>query len=147
MPKKDNPYKLTDKQFMFVETYLGNGMNATQAYKTVYKTNDSTAEASGARLLGNVKVANYLSEKQSKNAEKCGYSQIKLIQELEFAQTMAVSENNPSAHIKATEVKAKLLGLNEPDKSENRNVDKDGNDIKDPLTALIESGNVKIVSK
>ena len=50
-----------------------------------------------------------------------------LVKELEIAQAMAQESSNPSAFIKATEVKARLLGLNEPDEQK---VEHKGLDIK-----------------
>jgi len=46
---------LSAKHKAFCDEYLSNGLNATQAYKSVYKTNDKVSEASASRLLLNVK--------------------------------------------------------------------------------------------
>ncbi len=61
---------LTDKQKLFADEYLID-LNATRAYKAVYKNikNDDTAAAAGARMLRNVKVAEYI-EKRMKDREK-----------------------------------------------------------------------------
>ena len=53
---------LSAKHKLFCDEYLANGLNATQAYKSVYKTNDKIAGASGPRLLENVRVKEYLKE-------------------------------------------------------------------------------------
>lgn len=58
---------MTDKQKLFVDEYLID-LNATRAYKSVYKKvkNDDVASAAAARLLGNVKVKEYVDEQLQK---------------------------------------------------------------------------------
>lgn len=59
-----NPKKLTEKQKCFCEEYLID-LNATQAaIRAGYKS--KTAEVQGPRLLGNVRVKEYLSELMSR---------------------------------------------------------------------------------
>lgn len=64
--------KLTKNQQLFCQEYLKMGMNGTKAYMKVYKNckKEETAMASASRLLGNVKVKEYISELQSKVEEK-----------------------------------------------------------------------------
>lgn len=55
--------KLTDKQRMFADYYIQTA-NATESYMKAYNPkNPKSAESAGARLLGNVKVQNYIKEK------------------------------------------------------------------------------------
>ena len=64
---------LTPKQKIFANEYLID-LNATRAYKAAYtncKTDDAAA-AAGARLLRNVKVAEYIQERM-KDREKDVY--------------------------------------------------------------------------
>lgn len=56
---------LTDKQRLFVQEYLKT-LNATQAYKKVYGVSQKAAEASGPRLLGNVRVADVIQNEKAK---------------------------------------------------------------------------------
>ena len=53
---------MTEKQKMFCDEYLANGLNATQAYLTVYKNvkNKASAAEMVSRLLRNVKVREYI---------------------------------------------------------------------------------------
>lgn len=53
---------MTDKQKLFCDEYLSNGMNATQAYLKTYKNvkNTNTAAANASALLRNPKVREYL---------------------------------------------------------------------------------------
>ena len=55
---------MTDRQRKFADEYLID-CNATRAYKAAYPNvkKDGTAGAAGARLLKNVKVAEYVAEK------------------------------------------------------------------------------------
>ncbi|MFR7638589.1 MAG: terminase small subunit [Allobaculum sp.] len=53
---------MTEKQKLFCEEYLANGLNATQAYLKVYKNvkNKASAAEMASRLLRNVKVREFL---------------------------------------------------------------------------------------
>lgn len=55
---------MTDKQRKFADEYLID-CNATRAYKAAYPKikNDNVASAAGARLLGNVKIKEYIEQK------------------------------------------------------------------------------------
>ena len=55
---------MTEKQKIFADEYLID-LNATRAYKVAYPRvkNDEVAAAAAARLLRNVKVAAYISER------------------------------------------------------------------------------------
>lgn len=58
-------YKLTPNQQAFVDEYIANKGNGTQAYLKAYPnvTKESTAAQSASRLLRNVKVSNYLTDR------------------------------------------------------------------------------------
>ena len=58
---------MTDKQKRFADEYLID-CNATRAYKVAYPRikNDNVASAAGTRLLGNVKVKEYISKQLEK---------------------------------------------------------------------------------
>jgi phage terminase small subunit len=114
---KSNLAELTRKQKLFVEYYLANGLNASQAMISAGYSEDSALQAS-YRMLRVPKVMAEINKSQNRTMKKLGYDQERLIKELEDAQKLAMETNNPSAHIKATEVKAKLLGMNEPEKKE-----------------------------
>lgn len=75
--------KLTDKQNGFCDEYLANGMNATQAYMTIYKVkNEETARTNASRMLTNANVCEYLSERQSEINRAVGVRQEDLAAEL-----------------------------------------------------------------
>ena len=108
---------MTAKQKLFCEHYLSNGLNATQAYKSVYNVSDKAAGASGARLLENVSIREYISKQQEKTAKKLQIKKEDLIQDL-----IEIKEQNkkdaPPFAIKAIEVINKMLGFNEPEKQD-----------------------------
>lgn len=58
---------MTEKQKLFADEYLID-LNATRAYKAVYKSikNDETAKAASSRLLTNVNVKKYIDERLEK---------------------------------------------------------------------------------
>lgn len=110
------------KHKLFADTYLANGMNATQAYKEVYKCKDDVAPAAASRLLTNVKVAEYIKEAQETKGEelqtKYGLSVEGQINKLIAAEEFARGCDNPSALIKAIEAQNKLADLNPTEKKE-----------------------------
>lgn len=74
---------LTEKQKLFCNEYLID-LNATRAYRTVYKNckKDETAAAAGARMLRNVNVKAYLDVKMQERAERTEITQDKVLKEL-----------------------------------------------------------------
>jgi phage terminase small subunit len=60
---------LTKKQELFCLEYLKT-FNATASYKKVYLVGQRTAEVNWPKLLGNARVAEYLSAKAQKKVEK-----------------------------------------------------------------------------
>lgn len=74
---------LTEKQKLFCDEYLID-LNATRAYRTVYKNckKDETAAAAGARALRNVNVKAYLDVKMQERAERTEITQDKVLKEL-----------------------------------------------------------------
>lgn len=75
--------KLTDKQRAFVDEYLID-LNATRAYKIVYKNvkNDETAKAAASRLLTNVNVKEYLDKRMKDREKRTEITQDKVLAEL-----------------------------------------------------------------
>lgn len=108
---------LSAKHKAFCDEYLANGLNATQAYKTVYKVSDKVAGASAPRLLDNVRVKEYLQQEGEKTAQRLQITKEGLLQDL-----MQIKENNidtrPVTAMKAIEIINKMSGFDAPVKSE-----------------------------
>ena len=74
---------MTDAQKRFCDEYLID-LNATRAYKVAYPNckKDETASAAGSRMLGNVKVQEYISQKQKEIEKRTEITQDMVINEL-----------------------------------------------------------------
>lgn len=74
---------MTDAQKRFCDEYLID-LNATRAYKVAYPRckKDETANAASSRLLRNVKVQEYISEKQQEIEKRTEVTQDMVIKEL-----------------------------------------------------------------
>jgi len=74
---------LTNAQKRFCDEYLID-LNATRAYKVAYSRckKDETANAASSRMLRNVKVQEYISEKQQEIEERTEVTQDMVIKEL-----------------------------------------------------------------
>ena len=74
---------MTDAQKRFCDEYLID-LNATRAYKVAYQRckKDETANAASSRLLRNVKVQEYISEKQQEIEKRTEITQDMIVKEL-----------------------------------------------------------------
>jgi len=108
---------LSAKHKAFCDEYLANGMNATQAYKSVYKTNDKVSEASASRLLLNVKVKEYLQEQQETTSQRLQITKEELLNDL-----VEIKNNNKGVRdgvaMKAIEIINKMSGFDAPIKQD-----------------------------
>lgn len=99
---------LTEKQKIFADEYLVD-LNATRAYKVAYSRikNDDVAAPAAARLLRNVKVADYIEERMQERQKRTEVTQDRVIEELAaiaFARaTDYVEVINGRVHIRDTE--------------------------------------------
>lgn len=73
----------TDKQKLFADEYLID-LNATRAYKAVYKNckSDEAAKAAGSRLLTNVNVAEYIDQRMKDRSKRTEITQDFVLNEL-----------------------------------------------------------------
>ena len=113
--------KLSAKHKSFCDEYLANGLNATQAYKSVYGVSDSVAGPSGDRLLKNAKIEEYLQEQMNKTSEKLEVTREFLIKEyLELIESAKSDETfiDRGNWNKSLAQLAKLLGLDAPIKQQ-----------------------------
>lgn len=74
---------MTEKQKIFADEYLID-LNATRAYKVAYPKvkNDEVARAAASRMLTNVKVAAYISERMQERQKRTEITQDRVIEEL-----------------------------------------------------------------
>lgn len=74
---------MTEGQKIFANEYLID-LNATRAYKVAYPNvkKDETAAQAGSRMLRNVKVAEYISERMKEREERTEVTQDMVIREL-----------------------------------------------------------------
>lgn len=108
---------LSPKHKAFCDEYLANGMNATQAYKSVYKVTDKVAGPSGDRLLKNVKIEEYLHEQQQKTSERLQITKEELLRDLQDIKDRNKGVRDATA-MKAIEIINKMSGFDAPIKSE-----------------------------
>lgn len=120
---------MTDKQRKFADEYLID-CNATRAYKAAYPRikSDNVASASGARLLGNVKVKAYIEQKMDEMSSAKVASAEEVIQYLtsvmrgeckeqtlrlvgEGVQTISPIDVSAKERLKAAELLGKRYGL------------------------------------
>lgn len=108
---------LTQKQESFVQAYIENGGNASEAYRTAYNVKPTTKQASiwesASQLLSHPDVASRVQALREEHKERHMVTVDSLIAELEEARLAALGAETPqaSAATSATMGKAKLLGL------------------------------------
>ena len=109
--------KLSIKHKAFCDEYLTNGLNQLQAYKSVYKCSDKTAQSNATRVMENEGVRQYLQEQQEKTAERLEITKEGLLQDL-----IQIKENNietrPATAMKAIEIINKMSGFDAPIKQD-----------------------------
>ena len=108
---------LSPKHKAFCDEYLSNGLNATQAYKSVYKTTDKVAEASGSRLLRNDKIMDYLQEQGQKTAERLQITKEGLLNDLQDIKMRNLGSRDQLS-MKAIELISKMSGFDAPTRQE-----------------------------
>ena len=74
---------MTEKQKIFADEYLID-LNATRAYRAAYPSvkKEQTAAQAGSRMLRNVKVAAYISERMEERQKRTEITQDMVLQEL-----------------------------------------------------------------
>lgn len=94
---------MTDAQKRFCDEYLID-LNATRAYKVAYPKckKDETANAASSRMLRNVKVQEYISEKQQEIEERTEVTQDMVVNELARIAFFNIKEiYNPNGTLKS----------------------------------------------
>ena len=108
---------LSAKHKAFCDEYLANGMNATQAYKSVYKVTDKVAGTSGPRLMENVGIKQYLQEQRQMIAKQLNITKEELLLDLK-----EIVDSNKGIRdgiaMKAIEIINKMSGFDAPIKQD-----------------------------
>lgn len=101
---------MKDSWIKFADHYLKSN-NATAAYKSAYPkcTNDASAWTLGSNLLRNVKVAEYIKEKQTELAKKEIITKEAMLVDLKYLIAVNLDER-PQISIKAMELVSRLCG-------------------------------------
>ena len=109
--------KLTGKQELFVKNYISNGLNATQAMIDAGYS-EKTARMQGSQNLTKLNIQEAIQKAQRKTSKKLEITRESLLKDIQVAKDMTLTEEQPQyqAYLKAIELQAKMLGLNEPDK-------------------------------
>lgn len=96
--------KLTEKQKRFADYYIETG-NATEAYHRAYGGKRESADASGTRLLGNVRIKEYIKQrnKQLENDRIVSMEEVKRF----WSDTIRDEDINLKHRLKASEYIAK----------------------------------------
>jgi phage terminase small subunit len=108
---------LSAKHKAFCDEYLSNGLNATQAYKTIYKVSDKVAGSSGPRLMENDRIKEYLQQEGEKTAQRLQITKEELLNDL-----VDIKNNNKGVRdvtaMKAIELISKMSGFDAPTRQE-----------------------------
>lgn len=112
---------LSIKQEKFCEHFLRFG-NATEAYKFAYdcspEAKDNTIRRKGYELLSKDYISAHLDILREQTAKVACIKASDLIEELEEARQLAITNNQSGAAIAATMGKAKILGHDKPKDSD-----------------------------
>jgi phage terminase small subunit len=113
--------KLTPKQEKFYKRYISNDFNGVEACKFAgYKGTDATLAVVANQNLRKPNIMKAIAESQKRDSKKLNITRESLLNDIQVAKDMALTEEQPQfqAYLKAIEMQAKMLGLNEPDKVE-----------------------------
>ena len=113
--------KLTPKQEKFYKRYISNDFNGVEACKFAgYKGTDATLAVVANQNLRKPNIMKAIAESQKRDSKKLNITRETLLNDIQVANDMALTEEQPQfqAYLKAIEMQAKMLGLNEPDKVE-----------------------------
>jgi phage terminase small subunit len=113
---------MNNRHQQFIDEYLSNGMNGTQAYKKVYPSvQDNSARINANKLLTRTDVAEEVKKRQEATANKLEITREFIVQEyLELINSAKNDELGPDRNNwnKSLQQLSKLLGLNEPEKQD-----------------------------
>jgi phage terminase small subunit len=118
--KKDKQNELTESQKVFCNEYILD-YNGTRAYQVAYpESSYNTAKVNASKLLTNTNILQYIGVLQADLSKATGITKARILKELE---KMAFDEQTDQKlratdKQKAIEILNKMLGFNEPEKSQ-----------------------------
>ncbi len=109
------PNKIDTKYEAFINQYLINGQNATEAYMTVFQQfNVETAKANGSRLLTKANVKALLQVKQEEIRRKYDVKKEDLIKVLKDLLEQTIADNDRPNLLKTVTELNKMIGSYAP---------------------------------
>jgi phage terminase small subunit len=108
---------LSTKHKAFCDEYLANGMNALQAYKSVYKCSDKAAQSNANRLMENEGIKSYLKEEGEKTAQRLNITKEGLLNDLQDIKNRNLGSRDQLS-MKAIELISKMSGFDAPIKQD-----------------------------
>ncbi len=111
---------LTAKNKLFVEEYVANHYNATQAYITVYGVGYDVANSKAAQVLKKPEVKEYMKEVQKERTEQLNITADRVLAELASIAFAPKDDKDipAAAKNKALELIQKQIGAQAPQKVE-----------------------------
>ena len=111
---------LTAKNKLFVEEYVANHYNATQAYVTVYGVSDTVARSKACQVLKKPEVKEYMKEVQKERTEQLNITADRVLSELASIAFAPKGDKDipAAAKNKALELIQKQIGAQAPTKVE-----------------------------
>ena len=101
---------MTEKQKLFAETYLANGFNAMDAYRSVFGGEGKTPSYP-YKLLKNKTIADYIQHRREEIYESLNIDAVRVMQEIAEIAFEPTNEKNVSAKLKALDLLSKNLSL------------------------------------
>lgn len=104
----------------FIEEYMANGMNGTQAYLSTYpNATDDTARANATKLLAKTHIKAEIERLQAETSKELNITKESLLKHLnDILESTKDDPKNKHNAIKSIEVLNKMLGFNEPNKTD-----------------------------
>jgi phage terminase small subunit len=113
---------MNNRHIAFIDEYLSNGMNGTQAYKKVYPSvQDNSARINANKLLTRTDIAEEVKKRQEATANRLEITREFIVQEyLELINSAKNDEIGPDRNNwnKSLQQLSKLLGLDAAEKKD-----------------------------
>lgn len=109
--------KINDKQKRFIEEYLIDTNAARAAIRAGYS--EATAPQMAYKLMNNPAIKSAIEENKKQMSIKLSITRESILKDLEYIKQTNTLDS-PAVALKAIELQIKMLGLNEPEKTETK---------------------------